>query len=67
MSVRKHECAREGCERMIPTGLLMCASDWALVPKTIQHRVYRGWNDGAVTDDWLAACDEAVAAIGVKK
>ncbi|GHE31428.1 hypothetical protein GCM10017673_37700 [Streptosporangium violaceochromogenes] len=68
-----HPCAAEHCTTQIPRHLLMCPGDWALVPRAIQGRVVRtyqnlsrdGWGPYA---DAIADARQAVAqAQGGKK
>ncbi len=63
MTGRKHKCAAEGCGAQIPLGMLMCRKDWSRVPRDTQQWVYRSWNRGSPTVEYLAAVDEAIAAV----
>lgn len=41
MAESLHRCEANGCERLVPSHLLMCAAHWRLVPNDIQRDVYR--------------------------
>ena len=45
----RHKCAAEGCERRVPTDMLMCPEHWRLVSPMTKSNVYRAY------DAYLAA------------
>lgn len=59
LSGRGHRCAADHCDRMIPWHLLMCAPDWAHVPRDLQREVHRTYRNRQ--DNW-AAYERAVEA-----
>lgn len=70
MSADFHPCAADHCDTKIPNRLLMCADDWALVPRAVQRQVlsaYRnrsrtGW--GPYATAITAAREAVVHALG---
>ena len=58
----QHVCAATHCTAMISTHLLMCRTDWALVPADLQARVYRTYR-ARNRDGWAAYTDAVRAAV----
>lgn len=42
----KHTCHAEGCDRVVPPRLLMCAKYWRMVDRPIQREVWRWYVPG---------------------
>lgn len=61
-----HTCPGPDCKAQVPHSMLMCARHWRQVPRPVQNRLWAAWQDGngAGTDEHIAACDAAIAAIG---
>lgn len=57
-------CPVDGCERIVPDHLLMCAADWHRVPPRLQGTVYRAYRrgEGLGTPALLEAQTAAIAA-----
>lgn len=68
MPTRAHTCHLPGCLSACPPRHLFCASHWAMVPRSIQTRVYatvkkRGKHVDASWAPWWRAQAEATAAV----
>ena len=69
-----HECAAEGCERLVGLHLLMCIEHWRRVPAPLQRAVLATWRRVRVVTpktlanmkDYRAAVQAAVDAVGEK-
>lgn len=60
-----HTCHAVGCNRPVPPSMLMCRTDWALVPEPLKRRVWQTYRPGQC-DDWQpsqAYCEAAKAAV----
>lgn len=66
----RSRCYADGCNALTPSRHLMCARHWALVPPEIQAKVNRTaramWRGGS-TREWLAAAQEARAAVAASE
>jgi len=57
-----HKCAAEGCEKIVPSDMLMCRKHWFKVPKDIRDRVWASYRGGmdAEYDVAVAAAVDAI-------
>jgi hypothetical protein len=46
VTARTHQCPAPHCKAEITASKLMCADDWAQVPKPLQQEVYSAWDHG---------------------
>jgi hypothetical protein len=67
-----NKCAATGCEKQIPSTILMCWPHWRRVPKRIQRdiwdtckRMVNGDEDAEAP--YMFARDEAIAAVAAKE
>ena len=55
-----HTCPVEGCTAQLPHDKLMCWWHWQFVPPPLQKDVYRTWNGGSTTGDYIRTARQAV-------
>ena len=41
-----HQCPRSGCTRQVPDDLLLCATDFRIVPIPLRRALYQAWGGG---------------------
>lgn len=60
-----HKCPADGCEKVLPDRLLLCADDWRRVAPALQRAVYAAYRRGAGlgSGELLAAQDAAIRAV----
>ena len=46
MADATHTCPRDGCTRQVQAHMLMCKTDWYLVPKPLREAINRAWDHG---------------------
>lgn len=68
MDRNQHRCHARGCSVPVPKEKLLCLKHWRLVPKTLQHEVWRHYRPGQCDDmnpskEWHKAADAAIAAV----
>lgn len=66
----EHRCHASGCFTPCPPERLMCLRHWRLVPRTVQHEVWRHCRQGQCddkrpSDAWCRAADAAIAAVAL--
>ncbi|GIH91971.1 hypothetical protein ACFFMN_33815 [Planobispora siamensis] len=64
--IRTHACAADHCDIQVPSHLLMCRKDWALVPSAVKTQVLRAYRNRPRTGwgpyaEAVAAAKQAVA------
>lgn len=47
------KCFADGCERNVPTSMLMCREHWSQVPRDIQDEVYAAYRERRRQGDGL--------------
>jgi hypothetical protein len=64
MPLPQHQCAADGCPRMVDNDKLMCPGHWFAVPDEIRRRVWSTWrNVHRDRQAYQDARDEAVQHI----
>lgn len=59
-AVKFHDCAATGCQRRIPSHLLMCIDHWRMVPARVKREVLVAWQAWRRTVDPSGRHDAAV-------
>lgn len=67
-----HTCHAEGCDKVVPPRLLMCAPHWRRVPRVLQGAVWAAYVPGQEsrkdpTGEYLEAARAAIEAVAVKE
>ncbi len=67
-----HRCHARHCDTPVKPEMLMCLKHWRMVPKAIQRRIWAEYRPGQcddknISEAWLSAADEAIAAVLTKE
>jgi hypothetical protein len=60
-----HNCPATGCQRSVPSHMLMCRNHWYMVPKPLRDDVWDAYAGGAGvgTDEHTGAIFAAIGAV----
>lgn len=63
-----HTCHARGCSRSVPPAVFMCSKHWRMVPRALQHAIWRHFRPGQERDKeptslYLAAAKSAIDAV----
>lgn len=64
-----HDCPIDGCDKSVPSHILMCKKHWSQVPRDLQREVYRTYarGMGVASEEYAEARSAAVAEVELKE
>ncbi len=58
-----HPCPIGECGGELPQSILMCRLHWRRVPLKLKRAVYRAWNDGIISKDYMQVRQDAIDSV----